>query len=967
MTTRRQRGSARPTTIPIYTLSGGVGRQAPSKRLPSESQELINALCSVERSIEKRPGTDLMGIRLDTTDYSGEALGLDPTGVYEFFWHALADDARFLIIIDRSATGTAQGDKNLYYVYYYNEAADYFEDNTPTNQHTINTDTRAYLTYGGTLPLKMVARGENLVFLNPAVVAGYTSLKKTVQVGEFLNGSAVTGSAVEAWLTVGLDGQIKGTGVDAANTYTSDLIGAKEKYLTALNVDPAGIAVFWDTYTGYAQGTEVLVIPGTATIDNHGSGSSNGIYEAEVAAAPGTTPSVTAYYYILQAQDVIIADHPVSHKQDWVVIATNNPSWIPGSHPVLDSVRSPLRIEVKDWVYPNSTTPQLGQSLPTFADLRLPPLAADVTDGNNNAEQMFVDYYGLVTGGVTHNSADGKVYFIQGGYQGQAPGYYLAKDVDPVPHMLKVRTPDEYSVLDAKRLPVELEFTGITNGVANWNWDLITWAPRTSGNKDTNPGPTPFKDGRQAQLSTIAFFRNRLWLSSGDVVFSSRESDFTDWWIEDPGLIIDRDVIDIAASTNTFTPITSMVPFKEYMFVNTNADTQYELLGSENQITPFTAELQPMTFYSTAPLVDPLTLGNNIFFYDAERLYLYLGRGGTLSTAAELSSHCPKYLPRTFGATTVAAAQDSILAVDGANLSDIYVYTTRYRGEQIVQNAFYKFNYEGSSVKSMRAWDNHVYMVMQRNNKFYIERQLMRFDDALIPRLDRKQNVTIKLGSTLSTVDTKFDPTAVNAVQDVANYTTTIRIPMVIQDDLTDYMLVDTAGLVYTIESATVGGTGNLYTDLVVNGLVTSGSYWVGKTFTMTIQLSTQFMRGEDNNPAEGVLNLAALTTRHFQTGDYDVLVQRRGRPLADVLTGYKARDTALSTFMSSFTAPRSNTYDESNLSINNIEDQGDLVSKILGFSDKTDIYIMSDYFTPVNITNMQLRGKFKQTYSSLV
>ena len=74
--------STKPTTIPIYTLSGGVGRQAPSKRLPSESQELVNALCSVERSIEKRPGTDLMGIRLSSTEYTGETLGLDPDGVY---------------------------------------------------------------------------------------------------------------------------------------------------------------------------------------------------------------------------------------------------------------------------------------------------------------------------------------------------------------------------------------------------------------------------------------------------------------------------------------------------------------------------------------------------------------------------------------------------------------------------------------------------------------------------------------------------------------------------------------------------------------------------------------------------------------------------------------------------------------------------------------------------------------------
>lgn len=972
MTTQR-RGPARMTNLPIYTLSGGVGRQAPSKRLPSESQELINALCSVERSIEKRPGTDLMGIRLSDEQYSGEALGLDPAGTYEFFWHALSDDARFLIVVDRTASGTNELDRNLYYVFYYNPTEDYFEDNTPADQHLINTDVRAYLTWGGSTPLKMVSRGENLVFLNPDVVAGYTSKPHTVLDGEYLDGVPVDGDT-DTWLTLDLDGTIHGDGSDAANTYVSDTIGAKEKYLTALNVDPAGLAIFWDSYSSYARGTEVLVIPGTGVWDNHASGNTNGIAEAEQAAyADGVTDpgdGTTVYYYLLAARTSAIApDHHISHNADWTVIATNNPYWDDlvapwDALPALDTDRTPVRIEVKDWVYPDSTKPQLGQSLPTFADLRLPPLEADVRFGNNNAEAMLTALYGLQGGNTAHNSADGKVYFIQGGYQGQAPGYYIAKDVDPVPHMLKVRTPDEYSVLDAKRLPIELEFTGVdSNGVSTWNWELIDWAPRTSGDKDTNPGPTPFKNGVGRKLSTIAFFRNRLWLSSNDVIFSSREGDFTDWWIEDPGLIIDRDVIDIAASTNTYTPITSMVPFKEYMFVNTNADTQYELMGSENQITPFTAELQPMTFYSTAPLVDPLTLGNNIFFYDAERLYLYLGRGGTLSTAAELSVHCPKYLPKEYGATAVAAAQDSILAVDGNKRDDVYLYTTRYRGEQIVQNAFYKFNYSGASVLSMKAWDNHVYMVIQRDNKFYIERQLMRFDDATVPRLDRKQKITVNLGS-LDVNDPKFDSNANNAVQDPVAFTTTIRVPLVLTEDISNYTLVDTTGIVYSLTAAAVNAT---YTDITVQGSVPAGDYWLGRNFLTTIQLSTQFMRNAENNPVEGVLNLAAMTTRHFETGNYDILVQRRGRPVADVTSAYLIRDPAIRTYMSTFAAPQSDTFADSILSIGNIEPQGDFVSKILGFSDKTDIFIMSDYFTPMNITNMQIRGKFKQTYSSLV
>jgi hypothetical protein len=88
---------------------------------------------------------------------------------------------------------------------------------------------------------------------------------------------------------------------------------------------------------------------------------------------------------------------------------------------------------------------------------------------------------------------------------------------------------------------------------------------------------------------------------------------------------------------------------------------------------------------------------------------------------------------------------------------------------------------------------------------------------------------------------------------------------------------------------------------------------------------------------------------------------------LSDVLVAYSERNPELTTFTTSFVAPRTDTFDESNLSVGNIEHQGELVSKIMGFSDKLEIFILSDYFTPMNITNLQLRGKFKKTYSSII
>lgn len=944
-----RRGKTLSTQIPIYTLSGGVGRQAPSKRLPSEAEEMLNVLCTVERSIEKRPGTDLMPIKDATTNFNGEKLGLDSTDSIEFFWHSLSDQLRFLLAIDRSATGNSD---KLFYLWYFDQADGSFLDQTPANQSGIDLDVRAYITYGST-PLKLVTRGQNLVFLNPDVYAGYTSKPRTFTTGDTLDsgsGPVLTESG-EYWCQIGLDGQF--IGADTGD-YVEDLIGSEVTYTTAVKVDPAQIAVFFDTYSPYVIGTQVLVVPGTA--------------QGVVASTNNITAANAAnYYYLLQAKQSVAPNSDISDVLNWTVIATDEPGFVvAGSEPALDDDRIPKQIDVKDWQYPDSTQLQLGQSLPTFNNLTIPPLQVDVTDGNNGAEDMFVELYGLTTDPAANqpltNSADGKVYYIQAGYLGQSPGYYLATSVD-TPSFKHVRTPDGYSVIDKKRMPMQLEFSA-----AAWEWSTIEWEERKSGDLNTNPGPTAFKEGRQSKITTIASFRNRLWFSVGDVLFSSRLDDWTDLWIDDPGVLVDSDPIDIAASTNTYTPITAMVPFREYMFVNTDADVQYELAGSENQITPFTAELQPMTFYSTAPLVEPLKLGNYIFFFDAERLYLYLGRGGTLSTAQELSAHCPKYLPRSFGATTVAPAQDTIMAVDAADESRVYLYTTKYRGNEILQNAFYQFEYIDRAVKSMKAWDNYVYMVVKRSveiddnvfeDQMFIERQHIRYDPVDTPRIDRKQKITLTNGA-LST-----DRTAANCSYDPATVESTIRVPFVYDGDATDLIVLDSEGRSRTIKAFVSSAT---FTDVTVAGPFDDNDFiWIGSKFTMLLQMSTQFVRGDDNNPREGILNVASMLTRHFDTGNYDVVVQRRGRPVADIKSAYESRDPSLSNFTASFSAPQSDSFADSTLTIGNIEYQGELVSKVMGYSDKIEIFILSDYFTPVNITNIQMKGKFTAKYSGVL
>ena len=122
---------------------------------------------------------------------------------------------------------------------------------------------------------------------------------------------------------------------------------------------------------------------------------------------------------------------------------------------------------------------------------------------------------------------------------------------------------------------------------------------------------------------------------------------------------------------------------------------------------------------------------------------------------------------------------------------------------------------------------------------------------------------------------------------------------------------------------------------------------YIGLKFTMEVELSTQFVRDQNNNVIEGSLNLRSITLRHKNTGNYDVQVSNRGR-------------TAL---VSKFTNQRTDD-NQDLLNLENYEEEGEFTANILGFSDSTQIKIVSDYPTPVNIVNMEIKGKFIQKSS---
>jgi len=645
-------------------------------------------------------------------------------------------------------------------------------------------------------------------------------------------------------------------------------------------------------------------------------------------------------------------------------------------------------IPVQDWQYPDATRRYLGNQLADFSEFNFPPRSNETTlesDGSPEKEGSTVIYTRfnqpptLMEDRVENtlkelytdlSNGKGKIYYVENSYAGEVPGYYIIKSASETPYSLLVRTPEEYSVFDADRFPKILKLDSTTpfdgNNIENFVVENMALEERRSGNLNTNPGPEAFKDGKQTQIKSLAFFRDRLFLSAGDTVFSSRTGDFSDLWAQNPGVVADTDPIDVRLSTNKYAEVESMTPFASSLFINTGSDIQFSLKGSENNITPFTAEVSPTAFYSTSPLVDPVLLGSQIYFFAPKRAYIYFNDATvSVNQAIEVSLNCPNYLPSNYGDVTSIPGYDSLCMIDKDNRKFLYVYTNRYQGADVVQNAFFRYIYD-EDLMSVNSYDNDLYFVSRQENlaeptnkyKYFLGYQKFYENNNAIPRLDHM----ITFDESLT------DGSGEHATGSIvyAGSNTTIKVKFY-GNAAPDTMYIATgdsresrAGEVYNLSEYSTTLSNGVLQVVIPENLTTTGKFRkfiFGTSFNSTIELSPQFIRDERNNVVEGVLSLRTLHLQHHNTGTYRIEKSTRGRRAEALVFSPSELDGYTS----------DGIFDPDDAPLPFYEKQGETYTKIMGYAAETGIFIVSDYPNPMNIAQIELKGKFTNRTSGFV
>jgi hypothetical protein len=879
-------------TIPIYSLSGGVSRQPDSKRTPFEAQNLDNCFVSLEKSVEKRSGFRVLDNEFGTFDLSFLPLNVDPY----FIWYTVDEANRYLLIVDRAAKSATS--VLLYVVKLTNDS---WSNETPDYQWDAEDPG---LDWDG---LTAITEGDvRFPIYQLALLQG---------------GLDTIGTKYNT---------VKARGIMSrySRAYMTHAEGNAREILKSLQFGTSILVLNTEVYAGFTSGTngKLVGLSGTETSD------------------PDIEGRAVTYWTAAR-----IKKTKTGRLYPEGTVLNEGEEW--------DANFTSKQIPVEDYIYGDFDKPWLGQSVANFSEIRFPPdkndwkavnKNLDTTPIDDKAKLMLQALYDPNSPLGDEQDGDGKIYHSAAPYLSVDAGYYRIVSFPETetyngttvgvgkPYTQRVRTPDACSVIDKRRMPQRILFNG--NG---FTISPIDWSPRTIGDRETNPGPSPFltanREARHIKLTALANFRDRLFIAAGDVIFSSQLGVLEDMWIKDPSNVTTADPIDIRAASNSYAEITAMIPFNAYLFINTKSNVQFELKGDSNLISPLTAEVSATTFYSTAELVDPINLGSNIYFWDRGRLYIYLNQDSReFNTAFDLSLGIQGYLPNRFQSIAVATANNQLIAVDEDHKNHLYFYGSRFMGNEVRQSAFWRYILaESESLLSINTYKTKLYAVTRRQTTnatawYLLVHDLEDYDN---PKLDNFSDITI----------TTENATAQGMVS-------TLFVPYVIDTTSDTYVILeedwdDLAGSIFKVVSTAVVGGGTEITIAGINLTQHVGkTVFVGCSYLMNIELSKQYYRQGDGNIVEGVVNLKTLHIRHNDTGNYRVEVTRRGRPLP---------------LISEFSATNLETteYREGN---------GTFVAKVFGFSDETVIRLLSDSVTPCNITQLEFRGTFNKKSKSL-
>ena len=242
---------------------------------------------------------------------------------------------------------------------------------------------------------------------------------------------------------------------------------------------------------------------------------------------------------------------------------------------------------------------------------------------------------------------------------------------------------------------------------------------RRAGDGYTNPFPS-FVDNT---INDVFFFKNRLGFVTDTSVIFSEADNYFNFFRTTTQQLLDSAPIDVGLSHTKVAILQHAIPFQEKLMLFSK-QSQFVLRGADI-LSPKTVAISPVTEYDISDSVEPVALGNYIYFTfkrnDFEGLYEYFVDNNTeVFDAEEVTQQVPKYIPNNVRKIAGSQAENTLCIGVDSDLKTLYVYKYFWSNKEKIQSAWMKFTFD-RDVVGFDFIDSKLYMITKDTEGLHLE------------------------------------------------------------------------------------------------------------------------------------------------------------------------------------------------------------------------------------------------------
>lgn len=414
----------------------------------------------------------------------------------------------------------------------------------------------------------------------------------------------------------------------------------------------------------------------------------------------------------------------------------------------------------------------------------------------------------------------------------------------------------------------------------------FTWSGRVAGDATTAPIPSFVS----SKIQNVNLFRNRLVFLADENVIMSAADAYDRFWPETVQTVVDSDPIDLTSGGRKINFLISSLAFANTLLLFSRHG-QFRLdsgtsVGSS--LTPKTANITLVTSFEMTDLVDPVGVGRTIYFaipkgdYGGLREFFLPDASGPVPLSEEVTSSIPKYLPQNLATLVASVSEEAMVLIGKDQPKRLYLYKFYFEDDKKLQSSWSYWEFSGSkTVLGADMVDSDLYAVIEYSDGVYLEKMLLRPD-----MVDTGSSIEINVDR--KTSEASCSVALTNPAGLDVQSTITLPYPiasgssMIVVGRLYAGNTLQHGQILVPISQTASGGAGGNGT-LVVRGDLTAAKFYVGETYQMLYQFSTQFLKEQPPGGGMSVIAGPKLQLRTWslifdKTSHFQLQVTPRNR-----------------------------------------------------------------------------------------